>query len=595
MTPTPLVRMALLAALLPSGTRAQHTIHVAPNGVDTYDGATAGAPVASVERALERARARFATSPDASITVAFAPGTYRLHEPLRITPTDLGSPGGSLRFVGVPARTTLSGGRVVRGLIVDDAGYWRATLPVDVYGQHVRELFVNGVRARRARHPNTDWLRIESAFPDRRTGFVARPGDLPHVANLSTLELVFLHDWSITRVGVRELDPEAARLTTTDPIGGSAPHYAIDNFEKHPRYALENAREFLDEPGEWFFDEATRELVIVPRAGDDPSTTEIVVPRLERLVAIEGREDRVVENVQFEGLAFEHCAWPIPAKGYAEGQANYHEPRTGESGILREIVPAAFHVERARGIQVSNCTFRHLGTGGLWFGSRTASCQARGVAIEDVSSNGILLGEDTRRRVDGRPWWQSAPEQAARGHVVEDCRISHCGVQFHGAVGIWVGIASEMRIVDNEVHDVPYTGISLGWMWNPTPTPAGGHLVARNHIHHVMQLLSDGGGIYTLGAQPGTVLERNVIHDVPVNLGRAESNGMFLDEGTKHIVIRGNVIYGLDRSPLRFHRAEQNLVIDNLLVVRGDTPEIRYNTTVPETIEKVRNVVARER
>jgi hypothetical protein len=113
-------------------------------------------------------------------------------------------------------------------------------------------------------------------------------------------------------------------------------------------------------------------------------------------------------------------------------------------------------------------------------------------------------------------------------------------------------LARDTRIANNEIANHPYTGVSVGWMWNPTATPAGGNIVSQNHIHHVMQVLSDGGGIYTLGRQPGTRLVENVIHDVPLNVGRAEPNGMFLDEGSDQIEIVGNVIYGTDRSPLRY-------------------------------------------
>ena len=106
-----------------------------------------------------------------------------------------------------------------------------------------------------------------------------------------------------------------------------------------------------------------------------------------------------------------------------------------------------------------------------------------------------------------------------------------------------------------------------------------------------MQILSDGGGIYTLGLQPGTVLRGNLVHDVPLNLGRAESNGMFLDEGTTSLVIEGNAIYNVDRSPLRFHRATTNLVRNNLLVAPEGVPPFRYNRTKADDIQKKENVI----
>ena len=106
-----------------------------------------------------------------------------------------------------------------------------------------------------------------------------------------------------------------------------------------------------------------------------------------------------------------------------------------------------------------------------------------------------------------------------------------------------------------------------------------------------MQVLSDGGGIYTLGFQPDSLLVGNYIHHIPLNAGRAESNGMFLDEGTKGFTIENNFIHGTDKSPLRFHRADTNLVKQNYLIVPNDTvPMIRYNNTPEANITKVDNV-----
>ena len=171
-------------------------------------------------------------------------------------------------------------------------------------------------------------------------------------------------------------------------------------------------------------------------------------------------------------------------------------------------------------------------------------------------------------------------------------RIQRGGRQFFGAIGIWIGLAHDIRVEHNEIAELPYTGVSVGWMWNPTPTPAANNHIRQNHIHHVMQVLSDGGGIYTLGRQPGSTLAGNHIHDVPVNAGRAESNGMFLDEGTDQFTISANLIYRTARSPLRFHQARDNAVEKNVLVLPDtETPPVRYNSTDPNTIRQVDNTI----
>lgn len=248
--------------------------------------------------------------------------------------------------------------------------------------------------------------------------------------------------------------------------------------------------------------------------------------------------------------------------------------------------------ELAENCSIRNCEIKHLGSSGVWFGSRTKKCRIEGNLFEDISANSLNLGEENSRRVQGRTWWQKAPKQIASEHVVTNNLFQHGGQQFFGSVAIWGGIVNHMHIHHNEIRHQPYTGISLGWMWNTQPTPAGKHIVEHNHIHHVMQTLSDGGGIYTLGRQPDSVFRENHIHDIPLNAGRAQSNGMFLDQGSSKFQISRNLIYHIARSPLRFHQAKEIKVEKNVLVVsKKDAPAYTYNRTDPKTIERTDNTV----
>jgi hypothetical protein len=223
-----------------------------------------------------------------------------------------------------------------------------------------------------------------------------------------------------------------------------------------------------------------------------------------------------------------------------------------------------------------------------------------GCHISDVGGNGLMIGEGQWRQIDGEPWWEAAPQQAAKNNVAANNLVENCGRELFGAVGIWVGLAGGTTISHNEIRALPYTGVSVGWMWwnprsrpEPRKTPCRENIVSDNHIHHIMQVLSDGGGIYTLGLQPGSFLRGNVIHDVPVNAGRAESNGMFLDQGTGGFVIEENVIYNVTRSPLRFHKGWKNLVRKNVLAVPEGVPTVRYNDTKEERIELKDNTILR--
>ena len=135
-----------------------------------------------------------------------------------------------------------------------------------------------------------------------------------------------------------------------------------------------------------------------------------------------------------------------------------------------------------------------------------------------------------------------------------------CGVEYYGAIGIWVGFAQQAAIAHNLVHDLPYSGISIGWQWNPEPTACKEIHVECNHVYDVMNRLCDGGCIYTLGFQPGTVIRANHLHDVHRSryAQGAPNNGMFIDQGSKGYLFERNVIYNTAAQLVRFNQCQRD-------------------------------------
>jgi len=241
----------------------------------------------------------------------------------------------------------------------------------------------------------------------------------------------------------------------------------------------------------------------------------------------------------------------------------------------RQCAPA---VKYAADCHFDHITVQDVAGTGVAFGSGTVECTLTNSRVDHCGGNGVMVGTADQN-------------DAARGNVIDRCRVANAGEVFYGAVGIWIGFSQGTTVSNSTICDVPYTGISVGWMWNPRPTVAREQKIINNDIGRCMQILSDGGGIYTLGFQPDSILSGNYIHDIPLNAGRAESNGMFLDEGTKGFTIEDNFIHGTDKSPLRFHRADTNFVKQNYLIVpNGETPMIRYNSTPERNITKVDNI-----
>lgn len=519
----------------------------------------------------------------AAVVVELPSGVYRLTETISLDPAVVGE--GLTLKAASPGEAILSGARAVGAATRNVEGRWRLKLPEEWRSQGVpRQLLIEGRLRSAARHPNSGYFRIERALDDRRSGFIAQGEDIPPDLDLAAgmCDLVLLHDWSSSRLPVASFTPQERVLRTVGPIGCEAPHYAIDHFERQPRYWLEGHPRFADAAGEWFVDQTAGEIVLISAPGEETAPV-VELPWLTELLVASGTEEQPIRRLSLEGLVFTGARFPMPPGGLAGAQATMHEPRDAEgrrSTSHRPMLAAAVRLERAEECRITQCRFSGLGGTGLWLAGRVHRSQVVGCRFDDVGGNGVNLGEDNSRRVAGGPWYQSAPEQVPTENRLERCELSHCGRVMPGAVAVWAPFNLRLEIAHNHIHDCPYTGISLGWMWNETPTPAAQNRIHHNRIEYVMQVLSDGGGIYTLGRQPESVIEANDISDVPLNAGRAESNGMFLDEGTSGFTIRGNTIRRVSRSPLRFHRAGKNLVQGNRWeLATADTPPVRFNST----------------
>ncbi len=541
---------------------------VSPQGSDANPG-TKEQPFATIQKAVD-STSRGLTN-DRKI-IHLKKGTYFLTEPIHIKQI--------ISLIGAgeasnPPEVTISGGRKITGFKEVKKGLVVADVPEAKDGKwNFRDLYVKGERAIRAREPNTGYFRIEKSGEDRRTNFIYNEGDLKNWKDLENVELVFLHDWSITRCPIKEINEAERRLTVPHRIGCDLEFFKIDGWEPHPRYFVENSVEFLDAPGEWFLDTKEGKLYYRLKKGETAKKLEVIAPVLTQLLIVEGP----IAGGDFKNIRFAHAAYfPKQENTVWETQAAaFSSP--GEPGSSQRFLPspAAVHCEFAHKVSVENCLFEHLGENGLWFAKGCSSCNVTNSQFRDIGANGVMIG--THNHAD-----------TVTGCTIEHSVVEKTGQTLFGSVGIWVGITQKTDIRNNVIRQTPYTGISLGWQWNPNPTPARENRIAGNRIYDCMQILSDGGGIYTLGFQPDSVIEGNVIYGIPHASGRAESNGMFIDEGSTDFTIKNNVVYNTEQSSLRFHQAGKNLVQDNILSNKEGVPMIRYNATPKENIESINN------
>ena len=530
--------------LLPFPECAAATFFVAPSGNDAAPG-TAAAPLRSVSAALEKARGL-----GKGTTILLADGRYEVSPGLTLGPEHSG-----LTLAAQPgAHPVLCGGSRISGWTEDPShpGLWRVTLPEVRSGAWIfQQLFVDGQRAQRARTPNTDFFRTTARLgTNAMIELPFRPGDLsPSWTNLPHARLVMLMKWTDLQVPIRDVD--TTRNVALLP-GGPRPYW-MD--ESHARYWVENVPEALDAPGEWYLDTLSGVLSYLAPPGVNPNRSVVVAPRGDRLLSVfgNGATRKAVQDVAFRGITFAETDYRLFADGLISPQA----------AVPIDAAVSVVHAVRGT---FEDCLFENLGGYALELGQGAQDWTVSHCEIRGSGAGGIRIGVPNDRQPDDFT--------ACRGHRITDNRLHQLGRVFAPAVGILVFQSGQNRIAHNEISDLFYTAISVGWNWGYQETPCRENLVEFNHLHHVGQgRLSDMGGVYTLGIQPGTIVRNNLIHDVSsYDYG---GWGLYTDEGSTGILLESNVVYRCKSSGFHQHYGRENTVRHNIFAFNVENQLMR--------------------
>lgn len=541
-----IVSISLTMCVLQGGETLPADLWVAPGGSDENPG-TKDQPFATLERARDAVRGLKKGGLNKDVTVLLRGGTYVLKEPLVFGPEDSGTDKYSITYAAAAGeKVILSGGVKITGWKHGKGETWTAVVPGVKEGElYFRQLWVNGSRAIRARTPNKDaaapcrQLRGAGLSSDRKSHTYMFPmGQLAEWGNLADVEAVVFGNWEITRKRFQSVDLKAGGAQMDGPH--RVPHDAIAPGEGR-WYYIENALEFLDQPGEWYLDRPTGVLSYLPHPGEDVASAEAIAPRLVRLLEIKGTPERLVRNLHFKGIQFMHSDWSLPEGGYIGNQACHYTTGKVWSEGPWATIDAAIRWNYADGCSIENGALTHFGGCGIELVAGCTNNVIKGNHIFDISGNGVMLGGPTLEA------------EVPKDNRIADNYLHACGRDYYGSVGIWVGFAQRAAISHNVIHDLPYSGISLGWQWNSAPTPCRENTIECNHIYDVMNRLGDGGGIYTLGFQPGTVIRGNYIHDIHRSplCQASPNNGMFIDEGSRGFLFENNVIIIEGSEPVR--------------------------------------------
>lgn len=581
-----------LAGIDPADAR-QADFFVSPSGNDAWSGTLpepntdrTDGPFRTITRARDAIRGlKTAARINRPMTVCFRDGAHFLSEPFVLKPVDSGTRENPVTYAAYPGeKPVLSGGRCITGWKQGPGNLWTAELSDVKTGRwYFRQLFVNNRRARRARLPNKGYHHLTGLIepenreaPVNRTGFRFRPGEIKSTwPNLEDVEVVKLFRWSETRMRVAAVDDARSVVTFT---GQTGPNPRLFDWSGG-RYYIENVEAGLDSPGEWYLNRTTGTLSYWPLPGEEIKTAQAIAGELGQLVRFEGNVENkeFVQHVCFSGLTFAHSDWQLPKAGLRETQAAVHisgqnPPEGYPSGAVL--------LKGAHFCRLEKCQITHVGAFAIEIGRGSKDTQIVGNQLNDLGAGGIKIGSPISPKSDA--------EEAGRTLVCDNI-IHDCGHVNLGAVAIWVGQSGGNRIAHNEIFDSNYSGISMGWNWGCTTNRAKNNIVEFNHIHHLMRVMDDGGGIYVLGVSPGTVLRNNLIHDIYGHgpLGR----GIYLDQGACHIRVENNIIYNTKNS---FCAGYGNNIFQNNIFVSGSGRQIWHSggPCTPVGNRFKRNIVA---
>lgn len=526
------------------------------------------APFNTIEAARDYIRT-IKDSMTGDIIVNVKGGRYEVENTIELTTADSGANGHYIIYqpygYGTDSKeeVILSGGKVVDQWTASEiAGVYKAPLSID----YLRNLYVNDKRAQRARYneyvtpidwwddTNITYTVGESTVYD---GFIIPGGIIKNPEKATNLEIyksvTFRSNWAVQ--GTAEADGDNTIIKMKQPLFAMQRYsdYSDLDWQITDNFRLENALEFLDEPGEWYHDADTGTLYYMPRVGEDINNCQVIAPNTEQILTIAGDDmDERAENIIVRGFTFSDGAYKKTSR---LGRVNLQGPTCNSIytdkngavyGTFQYETAGNIILTNAKNVSIADNVIKHMGGSGVMLPDGVDNCEVKGNAIYDISSSAVIIGSNVHFAVVD---WRTVPRNV---HITNNI-IGNVGVEYGTDSGIHGYYTNGLVISHNEIYNTPYSGISVGWTWDSKEDTKRNNVIEYNRIYNYGTECQDGGGIYTLGRQPGSVVRGNYLKAYAQYI-----LGLYHDSGSSGFATYGNVV------DLPADTAEQGIYKNNI-------------------------------
>jgi hypothetical protein len=472
-----------------------------------------------------------------NIEVYLLPGVYPLSQPITIDRNIAGAATDTLSFIGSEAsKATLSGGKKVSGWQYAGNGIYKTQLPL---GTDFRQLYINGRSAVKARTPNRNsdesygpYLRIKNFVADASKNegldnhkMVINASEISNWSNMQNVEMVINQHWVHNRIKVSSFSISGANAIVN--LAWALVYWQKENLA----YYWENSLDFLDQAGEWFLDKKTGVLYYKPLAEEYMNTIEAVYPAMDRLLSIGGTSAAPVQNVFIRNIEFMYSNWTTPSNvdGFRANLAV--QPLEGSI-----TVESMIQVNYANNVRFSNCNIIAAGGHGLTFATGVKNSEIEACRFDRICADGIVINTANNPN--------PTEENACNDNRVAHNLIENVAMNYTNGVGLLTGTVARLTVENNEIRFGGYGGMNIEGGDGNNVSGLHDNTIRNNHVHHVMRVHDDCGGIYTYARQDGTRIYNNYVHDI--QRGAWAENyavaGIYLDNHGSYITVEDNVL-----------------------------------------------------